>query len=272
MTLSTLPTVSLPANYRPTPDVLKQRVILVTGAGQGLGRTAALAFARHGATVVLHGRNVPKLESVYDEIEHEGLAQPAIMPLDFARANQADLDGFATAIQTTLGRLDGIFHAASHFVSPMPFELHDLETWMLHAKVNLAVPAALTGACLPLLKCADRASVVFLTETHAIHPKAFWGPYAVMKGALATLTVILADENESLRPRVNLCLPGPVASPMRAQSHPGEPGNTLPAPDSLSDAFVYLVSTDSERLTGHLLDCQSTIHGMGLDATIKANP
>ena len=155
-----LPTISLPANYQPTPDVLNGRVILITGAGQGLGRAAALACARHGATVVLHGRNVPKLEAVYDEIEREGLLQPAIMPLDFSKATQSDLDGFAQAIQSTFGQLDGLFHSASHFVSPMTFELHDLDTWMLHAKVNLAVPAALTRACLPLLKRADNAAVI----------------------------------------------------------------------------------------------------------------
>src|SRR5258707_150928 len=96
-----LPISTLPAQYRPQADLLKDRVILVTGAGQGLGRIAALAFARHGATVILHGRNVPKLEAVYDEIDSEGLAQPAILPLDFSKTTQVELDSFAQSIHST---------------------------------------------------------------------------------------------------------------------------------------------------------------------------
>ena len=82
-----LPAIALPIDYQPAADLLRERVILVTGAGQGLGRVAASAFARRGATVILHGRNVAKLEAVYDQIDAEGLAQPAILPLDFAKAS-----------------------------------------------------------------------------------------------------------------------------------------------------------------------------------------
>ena len=135
--------------------------------------------------------------------------------------------------------------------------LHDLEAWMQHTKVNLAVPAALTKACMPMLKRADDASVVFLTETHALQPKAYWGPFAVVKSALTALTAILADESGAVpNPRFNLCLPGPVASPMRARSHPGELALTLPLPESLAAKFLYLIGPDSIGITGRLLDCQ----------------
>ena len=253
-----LPNIRFPDNYQPKANCLAGRVILVTGAGQGLGRVAALAFARHGATIVLHGRNIPKLEAVYDAIESEKLRQPAIMPLDFAKAGQMELDGFAQSIQSTFGQLDGVFHAASHFVSPMPMALHDLDTWMQHAKVNLAVPAALTRACTPLLTRANDGSVVFLTETHALQPKAYWGPFAVLKSALTALTAILADETTTVSsPRFNLCLPGPVASPMRAQSHPGELVSSVPPPASLSAKFLYLIGPDSVGVNGCLLDCST---------------
>ncbi len=238
---------TLPAHFSPAADLLKDRVILVTGAGQGLGKAAALAFARHGATVILHGRNVPKLEATYDEIEAMGAPQPAIMPLDFLKATQADLDAFAHSILLTLKRLDGIFHAATHFSPLMPLGLQDLATWHAHLTVNVGVPAALTKACLPLLKKSPEASVVWLSETHAITPTAFWGAFATSKSALVALAKTWQAEmmpTEHVRFRV--CVPGPVASPSRGQSHPGESPETLPIAQSLARDFLHLMSQRSK--------------------------
>lgn len=247
---------TLPADYQPRIDLLKDRVALVTGAGQGLGKVAALAFAQHGATVILHGRNVPKLEAVYDEIVEAGLPQPAIMPMDFLKVTEAELDAFAQSIHVAFGRLDVMFHAASHFVSCMPLTLQDLASWQQHTRVNLAVPAALTKICMPMLKRATDASVIFLTETHAVDAKAFWGAFSVSKSALANLTAIWADEMEGqAKVRFNLCLPGPVASPMRSKSHPGELATEIPEMASLTRYFLFLAGSDSAPLSGAMLDC-----------------
>ncbi len=247
---------AVPLSYRPVNDVLNNRVALVTGAGQGLGKVAALAFANYGASVILHGRNVPKLEAVYDEIVAAGLPQPAILPLDYLKATQAELNAYVQSIHTTFGRLDIVFHGASHFVSCMPLALHDLDMWQQHTRVNLAVPAALTKACMPLLKRATDASVIFLTESHAVEPSAFWGAFAVSKSALVSLTTIWADEMEGQNNvRFNLCLPGPVASPMRSKSHPGELATELPATESLARIFLYFADPDSAPLTGAFMNC-----------------
>ena len=249
---------SIPINYQPATDLLKDRVALVTGAGQGLGKVAALAFAQHGASVILHGRNVPGLEAVYDEIVTAGFAEPAILPMDFLKITQAELDAFVQSIQTTFGRLDIIFHGASHFVSCTPLAMHDLDLWQQYARVNLAVPAALTKACLPLLKRASDASVIFLTESHAVEPSAFWGAFSATKGALANLTAIWADEMEGqTNVRINLCLPGPVSSPMRSRSHPGELASQLRPMDCLARYFLYLAADSSAPLSGALLDCSA---------------
>jgi len=133
--------------------------------------------------------------------------------------------------------------------------LSDLDMWMKHARVNMTVPAALTKACLPMLKHSGEGSVVFLTETHAMQPKAYWGPFAVTKSALAALVAILADEADpSTGPRFNLCLPGPVATPMRAQSHPGELASSLASAESLAVDFQYLMGRDSAGISGCLLE------------------
>ena len=252
----TAPFASLPPHYQPGKSLLAGRVILVTGAGQGLGRAAALAFAAHGASVILHGRNVAKLEAVYDEIEAAGAAQPAMLPLDFLTATQPELDGFAQSIHGTFGRLDGIFHAATHFSPLMALGLQDLDTWQKHLTVNVAVPAALTRACLPLLKRAPDAAVVFLSETHALTPTAYWGAFAAAKSALASMASIWDAEmtaTPSLRFRV--CVPGPVDSPMRAKSHPGELSSSLPSTDSLAPHFLYLLGPDSKASHQVLYKC-----------------
>lgn len=256
-----LPVIELPSGYTPAPGTLNGRVILVTGAGQGLGKVAAKAFAAAGATVVLHGRNVEKLEAVYDEIEAAGGAQPAIMPLDFTKTSQTEIDAFAHAIHKETGRLDGIFHAACAFVSTMPLGLQDLTMWNAQLAVNLAGPASLTKACLPMLRRAPDASVVFLTETHAFEPKAYWGAFAVTKAALPALVRIWADESENSAVRFNLCLPSPVASPMRARSHPGESAAELAPAASLANHFLYLIGPESAGIRGALLNCQPMLAG-----------
>jgi NAD(P)-dependent dehydrogenase (short-subunit alcohol dehydrogenase family) len=245
--------MTIPRDYSPAPGLLKDRVIMVSGAGQGLGKAAALAFARHGATVVLHGREVAKLEALYDDIVTAGWSQPAIFTLDLALANDADFDGLANAVHKQLGRLDGILHSAVHFMPLSPLAIQTLDQWMALVRVNLVAPFALTRACLPLLKQAPDAAVIFTSETHALDPKAFWGGFAVAKSGLHTLTRIWADESAGTGIRFNTFVPGPVASPQRLQSHPGEGRSSLPAADALAPAYLYLMGPDSRKVSGEVL-------------------
>jgi NAD(P)-dependent dehydrogenase (short-subunit alcohol dehydrogenase family) len=243
-------------HYRPAPDLLRGRVILVTGAGRGIGRVAALAFAAHGATVILHGRNVAKLESVYDEIEAAGGAQPTILPLDLATARDRDFENMALAIESQLKRLDGILHNASHFADPGPLDHQSLDEWLLLLRVNLAAPFALTRACSSLLRAAGDASVIFTSETHALEPAAYWGGFAVAKSGLAALVKIQAQEWEAAASlRVNLLVPGPVDSPQRQHTHPGESPASRPRAESLMPVYLYLIGPDSRGVTGELFYC-----------------
>jgi NAD(P)-dependent dehydrogenase (short-subunit alcohol dehydrogenase family) len=226
-------------------DCLAGRVILVTGATGSLGRTAALAFAAHGATVVLHGRKANKLDALYDEIEAAGGAEPAILTLDYLKASETDYTGVAETVHATFKRLDGIFHAAGHTAPLTPLALQDHASWQAHSTINLLAPIALTRACLPLLKRAPQSAVVFLSETHAQRAKAFWGAFSASKAALQHTVAIWNDELEgesTLRMRV--LVPGPVATQCRAVTHPGELASTLRQPSSLVQAFLLLVSAD----------------------------
>jgi NAD(P)-dependent dehydrogenase (short-subunit alcohol dehydrogenase family) len=254
MTRITTQPVQVPQGYAPPPDLLANRVILVTGAGQGLGRMAATAFARHGATVILTGRNVAKLESTYDTLLAAGAPEPAMLPFDLAQADDAAFHGFAQTLHSTFGRLDGIFHAAAHFEPLAPLAVQTLDQWLALLRVNLAAPHALTRACLPMLNRAEDASVVLVGETHGAAPKAYWGGFAVAKAGLHALTAIWSQELAQTPVRINCLIPGPVATPQRRQSHPGESIAALPAVETLAPACLYLMGPDGVKMTGRVLD------------------
>lgn len=232
----------IPAQDALPSDLLAGRVILVTGAGQGLGRAAALACAAHGATVALLGRKQAKLESAYDAIKSAGGAEPALVPLDLAQADEAAYERLAQVLRHSLGRLDGVVHCAAHFVPLGPLENQTVEQWERLLRVNLLAPFAITRACLPLLRDAPDSSVIFTSETHAIAPRAYWGGFAVSKAGLGALAAIWADELERQgRPRIHVVVPGPIATPQRRTSHPGEDPAKLRTADEAARVFVQLL-------------------------------
>lgn len=237
--------IAIPAEFNLAADALKDRVILITGAGQGLGRAAALAYAKAGATVILHGRNTKKLDAVYDEIVALGAPTPAIIPLDFLKATSAEFHQLAETIHATFKRLDAIFHAAVHIAPLAPLDAQDLATWQAHFTVNAAAPIALTRACMPMLKRAPSGRVIFVTETHAISPKPYWGAFAATKSLLAETAAMWADENDqAANLRFALLLPGPIATSSRSVTHPGETVGELRTPDAVVPSILFATSGD----------------------------
>jgi NAD(P)-dependent dehydrogenase (short-subunit alcohol dehydrogenase family) len=246
---------TLPKDYAPPRNLLEGRVILVTGAGQGLGKALALDAAGHGATVALLGRKLEKLEATYDAITAAGGPEPAMIPLDLATAGSAEYDALNQLVRKDLVRLDGIAHCASHFVPLGPLSQQTIEQWMTLLKVNLAAPFALTRACLPMLAAAPDASVVFTGETHGVHPLAYWGGFAVSKAGLSVLATIWGDELAFKgKPRMNVFVPGPIASPQRAQSHPGEDRAKLATVQTAARAMLFLLGPDGASCNGRTVE------------------
>ncbi|WP_035055154.1 SDR family NAD(P)-dependent oxidoreductase [Andreprevotia chitinilytica] len=241
-------------NYAAPAGAFKDRVILVTGAGQGIGQAAALALAQAGATVILSGRNEKKLARVYDEIEAVGGPRPAAIPLDLAKAGEAEFAQLGMVIQKEFGRLDGILHAANGFAFLSPLSNQKLDEWVDEFRVNVAAPFALTRALSPLLFAAPDAAVLVLGEHHALDPKAYWGGYTVSKVAQGAWVKIAADEWEGQpNTRINWLIPGPIQSPFRTKSHPGEGKDENPPTDAIVPSILYWLGEASLGQSGQTL-------------------
>ncbi|MDQ2069170.1 YciK family oxidoreductase [Natronospira sp. AB-CW4] len=244
-------------NYEAAPDLLKDRVILVTGAGDGIGRAAARTFARHGATVILLGRTVSKLESVYDQIEADGSPTPAIYPMNLLGANLEDYQELAQKVNETWGRLDGLLHNAGILGTRAPIDHYDEEEWQKVMHVNLTAPFVMTKACLPLLLASDDASLVFTSSGVGRKGRAFWGAYAVSKFGTEGLMETLADEltnKENIR--INAINPGATRTDMRADAYPAEDPNELLTPEEIMGTYLFLFGRESRGITGKSFDAQ----------------
>ena len=243
------------AQYQPATDVLRGRSILITGAGDGIGRAAALSFARHGATVLLLGRTLSKLEAVYDEIEQAGGAQPALLPLNLSSATLSDYTQMANMIENEIGHLDGILHNAAILGPLTPLQMYDPDTFDDVMTVNLRAPFQLTQTLLPLLRQSKDASVLFTTSSVGRTARAFWGAYAVSKSGLESVSKIFSDELANVSSiRFNCINPGPTRTNMRAHAYPGENPYNLPTPDDIMPLYLYLLGPDSHGITGQSLD------------------
>ncbi|MEW8507923.1 MAG: YciK family oxidoreductase [Candidatus Thiodiazotropha sp.] len=240
-------------DYIPDKELLRERIILVTGAGSGIGQAAAKAFAEHGATVVLLGRNQGRLEETYDMIEAAGWPTPALIPFDLEKAPNEDYYALGESLYQEFGRLHGLLHNAAKLALLSRIDDFDAATWNSVIQVNLNAAFLLTQACLPLLRKAEDASILFTSDQVGRKGKAYWGAYGVSKWAIEGLMQTLAEELENSQIRVNSIAPGPTQTSLRAWAYPGEDPSTLPLPESLMSDYLYLMGPDSKALNGRAL-------------------
>lgn len=247
-------------NYTPPSNLLEGKYILVTGAGAGLGRAVARAAARHGATVVLLGRTLRKLETVYDEIEADGGPQPAIYPLDHEGAAQKDYETLADSLRSEFGGLHGLVHCAALLSTMTPCENFPLDQWFRTFNINVHGPFLLTQACLPLMRATGDSSIIFTLDDKT---RAYWGAYGVTKAAVDGMMHIIGDEVEAQcddhQQRLVTCNgidPGPMNTRIRRTSYPGELPDSQPAPEQFVNAYLNLLGRRGEQACGEKFTLQ----------------
>jgi NAD(P)-dependent dehydrogenase (short-subunit alcohol dehydrogenase family) len=216
-------------------------------------------FAKYGATVILLGRTVSKLEAVYDEIEANGGAKPAIIPLNLEGAAEKDYDDVAVSIENEFGKLDGILHNAALLGSLTTLEQYEVPVWNQLMQVNVTAPFMMTRTLIPLLRLSDDASIIFTSSSVGRKGKAFWGAYSVSKFANEGMMQVLADEldDDQHNVRVNSINPGATRTNMRASAYPAENPIHNPAPEEIMPVYLYLMGEASHGVTGQAFDAQS---------------
>lgn len=245
------------SEYDARPGLLSGRVILITGAGDGIGAALAIAAAELGATLILLGRTKSKLESVYDQVVATGAPQPGIFVLDLEQSGAEQCEQLYEAIDETYGRLDGLVHNAGILGDRTPIEHFDVLTWQRVMHVNVTAAFILTRTLFPLLRKSEDASIVFTSSGVGRTGKAFWGAYAVSKFATEGLMQVLADElGEDLPIRANAVNPGPTRTAMRGQAYPAENPDNLVTPEDVLGTYLYLLGPDSRDVSGVSFDAQ----------------
>lgn len=242
---------TIPQDFTPTTDCLSNKVIVVTGAGDGIGRVAAKTFAAQGATVILVGRTLAKLEMVYDEIEAAGHPQPALYPVDFQIANEQTFIQMCDALAEHFECIDGLLHNAADLGQRTPLANYAPDVFQRVMQINVTAPFLMTQALYPLLEKAANASVVFTGSSVGYKGRAYWGAYAASKAAAENIMQTFADEcEETTRIRCNSINPGATRTKMRAGAYPAEDPTTVKTPQALMRDYLYLMSDASIGTTG----------------------
>lgn len=237
---------------------LTKQIILITGAGGGLGGTAALALAKQGATIILLDKSIPKLEKIYDVIVRENAPTPVIYPFDLAGATEVQYHQFADIVEERYGQLDGLLHSATELDAFTPMSIHNTMAWGHTLNVNLNAPFLLTQVLLPLLQKVTHASIVFTGDSFVQNIRAYSGAYGVSKVAVEAYAKILAKElQDAGKIRVNILIPGLIDSPLRNKAFPAEDKSKLSKMEKISPAYLYLFGSKSIGTTGQTFEAHT---------------
>jgi len=230
---------------------LKDKVTLITGASQGLGRALALAFAGEGARVVVNARSEESVGPVVGEVEGTG-AEVLAVAADVSKA--ADVKRLVREAVGRFGRIDVLVNNAGLLGPRVGIEEYPEDEWRRIIDANLTGPFLVSKAAIPHM--ADGGSIINVVSGVSIEGRAEWGAYSVSKFGIEGLTQILAAELTERGVRANAVDPGGMRTGMRAAAYPEEDPQTRITPDENTAVFLYLASNESQGVTGERFKAQ----------------
>jgi len=225
--------------------MLKDKVTLITGASQGLGRALALAFAREGARVVVNARSEESVGPVAREVEDTG-AEVLAVAADVSKG--ADAERLVDETANHFGSIDVLVNNAGLLGPRVVIEEYPEDEWRRVIDANLTGPFLVSKAAIPHLSAAG--SIINVVSGVSVEGRAEWGAYSVSKFGVEGLTQILAAELKQRGVRVNAVDPGGMRTDMRAAAYPEEDPQTRIPPEENTAIFLYLASDESKDVTG----------------------
>jgi len=238
--------------FKLSKNSLKEKVIIVTGAGSGIGRALSFELAKNNADLILLSRDQEKLNSLQDDIKEKFGIEPLTVEFDFFKAKERDYNFLVENLVENYTKIDGLVHVAGILGYLSPFSstsFSQLETVM---KINFESNFLLTKALMPLLENSDCPSVIFTSSGVGRIGRAFWTSYSISKFAVEGLMQVLADEYKG-RVKFNTFNPGPTRTKMRAQAFPAEDPLTLKSPQDVAECYLWLLSKECKE-TGKSYD------------------
>jgi|TARA_B110000263_G_scaffold133603_1_gene116053 NAD(P)-dependent dehydrogenase (short-subunit alcohol dehydrogenase family) len=249
--------MTLPKNYQAQQNTLKEKVILVSGGGSGIGKTAGLIFAEHGADLILLGKDKISLESTYEEFLDRNLKPPLLHIMDLGQSTESNFREINNVIEKEFGKLDGLLNNAGILGDKTPLENYKIDVWKKVFDINVHASFLLTKSLLPVLKAAENSSIIFTSSGVGKVGKAYWGAYSLTKFATESMMQIFSEELENTSNiRVNSIDPGPVRTKMRAAAYPAEDPFSLVNAEDIMNAYLYLMSNDSLETNGESIAAQ----------------
>jgi len=231
--------------------MLGGKVVLVTGASQGLGRALALACAKERASLVLNSRSEGGVRPVAEEAEALGVEALALAA-DVSKS--ADVERMVGAAVERFGRVDVLVNNAGLLGPRVRIEDYPEEEWRRVIDANLTGPYLVSKAVIPHVP--EGGSIVNVVSGVSVEGRPEWGAYSVSKFGVEGLTQILAAELEERGIRANAVDPGGMRTDMRAAAYPEEDPTTRITPEENTAVFLYLASDESKGVTGQRFKAQ----------------